>query len=82
MLAQDKPLKIGVTGGPHAQILEQVKKINGVAENDDERNWLRELHLLSDKPVLYVANVAEDDANQDVFDTCMKARGWVLKKKK
>jgi len=26
-LAQDKPIKIGVTAGPHAQILEQVKKI-------------------------------------------------------
>jgi D-methionine transport system substrate-binding protein len=31
VLAQDKPLKIGVTAGPHAQIFEQVKK---VAERD------------------------------------------------
>ena len=31
ILAQDKPLKIGVTAGPHAQIFEQVKK---VAERD------------------------------------------------
>lgn len=30
-LAQDKPLKVGVTGGPHAQIFEVVKK---VAERD------------------------------------------------
>lgn len=30
-LAQDKPLKIGVTAGPHAQIFEQVRK---VAEQD------------------------------------------------
>jgi D-methionine transport system substrate-binding protein len=30
-LAQDKPIKIGATAGPHAQILEQVKK---VAERD------------------------------------------------
>lgn len=30
-VAQDKPLKIGVTAGPHAQILEQVKR---VAEKD------------------------------------------------
>ena len=30
-MGQDKPLKIGVTGGPHAQIFEQVKK---VAEKD------------------------------------------------
>ncbi len=29
--AQDKPVKIGVTAGPHAQIMEQVKK---VAEKD------------------------------------------------
>jgi hypothetical protein len=41
--------------------LEQVKKLKGVAENEDERAWMRELHLLSNKPVLYVANVAEDD---------------------
>jgi D-methionine transport system substrate-binding protein len=30
-IAQDKPLKVGVTGGPHAQIMEFVKKI---AEKD------------------------------------------------
>jgi hypothetical protein len=42
-------------------LLEQVKKLRGVAENEDERLWLRDLHLLTDKPVLYVANVAEDD---------------------
>ena len=29
--AQDKPIKVGVTAGPHAQIFEQVKKI---AERD------------------------------------------------
>ncbi|MEN7527070.1 MetQ/NlpA family ABC transporter substrate-binding protein [Cupriavidus sp. DL-D2] len=27
VFAQDKPIKIGVTGGPHAQIMEQVKKV-------------------------------------------------------
>jgi GTP-binding protein YchF len=42
-------------------LLEQVKKLKGVTENEDERLWMRELHLLTDKPVLYVANVAEDD---------------------
>lgn len=26
-IAQDKPIRIGVTGGPHAQIMEQVKKV-------------------------------------------------------
>lgn len=42
-------------------LLEQAKKVKDCAENEDERIWLRELHLLSAKPVLYVANVAEDD---------------------
>jgi len=42
-------------------LLEQVRMLRGVAENEDERLWLRDLHLLTDKPVLYVANVAEDD---------------------
>lgn len=42
-------------------LLEQAKKVRDCAENEDERLWLRDLHLLSAKPVLYVANVAEDD---------------------
>ena len=42
-------------------LLEQVQKLQGVAQNEDERIWMRDLHLLTDKPVLYVANVAEDD---------------------
>ncbi|MDD2310145.1 MAG: redox-regulated ATPase YchF [Desulfuromonadaceae bacterium] len=42
-------------------ILEQVKKLHGIAQNEDETIWMRDLHLLTDKPVLYVANVAEDD---------------------
>jgi GTP-binding protein YchF len=41
--------------------LEKVEKLQGVVESDDEKIWMRELHLLSDKPVLYAANVAEDD---------------------
>lgn len=42
-------------------LLEQVMKLQNVAQNEDERIWMRDLHLLTDKPVLYVANVAEDD---------------------
>lgn len=42
-------------------LLEQVQKLRGVAQNEDERIWLRDLHLLADKPVLYISNVAEDD---------------------
>ncbi len=43
------------------QALEQGKGGRCVARTDEERLLLRELHLLTDKPVLYVANVAEDD---------------------
>jgi GTP-binding protein YchF len=41
--------------------LEAGKPAHGLAENDDERIILREMCLLTDKPVLYVANVSEDD---------------------
>ena len=41
--------------------LEQGRPARGMAENEEEQLILRDLHLLTDKPVLYVANVAEDD---------------------
>ena len=41
--------------------LEKGAAVTGLAENVDERLWMRDMHLLTDKPVLYVANVAEDD---------------------
>lgn len=41
--------------------LDSVQEIRHLAENEDERLVLREMCLLSAKPVLYVANVAEDD---------------------
>ena len=41
--------------------LEKGAAVTGLAENADERLWMRDMHLLTDKPVLYVANVAEDD---------------------
>lgn len=31
--------------------------------NDDERLWLRDMHLLTSKPVMYVCNVHEKDVN-------------------
>jgi hypothetical protein len=30
-------------------------------ENDDERIWIRDMHLLTKKPVMYVCNVHEED---------------------
>ena len=41
--------------------LEQGKPARGIAETDDEELFLCDAHLLTDKPVLYVANVSEDD---------------------
>jgi ribosome-binding ATPase len=41
--------------------LEQGQPAIGLAETDDEKIVLRDMCLLTDKPVLYVANVAEDD---------------------
>lgn len=43
------------------QALEQGKGARGIAATTDEQNLMYDLHLLTDKPVLYVANVAEDD---------------------
>lgn len=42
-------------------LLEKGLPARGVAESDEESLILRDMHLLTDKPVLYVANVAEDD---------------------
>ncbi len=41
--------------------LEKGVSARHVEVGDDECVWMRDLHLLTDKPVLYVANVAEDD---------------------
>jgi len=42
-------------------VLERGKPALGLAQTDEEQLVLRDMHLLTDKPVLYVANVAEDD---------------------
>jgi hypothetical protein len=34
-------------------------------QHDEERLWLRELHLLTDKPVMYVCNVQEKDIGSE-----------------
>ena len=34
-----------------------------ILENDDERLWLREMHLLTNKPVMYVCNVHEKEVS-------------------
>ncbi len=36
-----------------------------VPSNDDEQHWLRDMHLLTNKPVLYVCNVHEKELTAD-----------------
>ena len=42
-------------------MLAKGEPIRGKSYTPDEMRWLHELHLLTDKPVVYVANVAEAD---------------------
>jgi D-methionine transport system substrate-binding protein len=76
-IAQDKPLKIGVTAGPHAQIFEQVKRI---AEKDGLKVQIVEF---SDYIQPNAALAAGDlDANsyqhQPFLDLQVKDRGYKL----
>ncbi|MBE0598717.1 MAG: redox-regulated ATPase YchF [Desulfuromonadales bacterium] len=43
------------------ELLNQGAPARRLAVDEEERAILREMHLITDKPVLYVANVAEDD---------------------
>ena len=75
--AQDKPIKIGVTGGPHAEIMEQVKKL---AEKDGLKLQIVEF---SDYIQPTAALAAGDlDANsyqhQPYLDAQVKDRGYKL----
>lgn len=77
VLAQDKPLKIGVTAGPHAQIFEQVKKL---ADKDGLKIQIVEF---SDYIQPNAALAAGDlDANsyqhQPFLDQQVKDRGYKL----
>lgn len=77
LLAQDKPLKIGVTAGPHAQVFEQVKKI---AEKDGLKIQIVEF---SDYIQPNAALAAGDlDANsyqhKPFLDQQVKDRGYKL----
>lgn len=76
-MAQDKPIKIGVTAGPHAQIMEQVKK---VAEKDGLKIQIVEF---SDFVQPNAALAAGDlDANsyqhKPYLDQQVKDRGYKL----
>ena len=76
-VAQDKPLKVGVTAGPHAQILEIVKK---VAERDGLKLQIVEFNDYV-QPNAALAN-GDLDINsyqhQPYLDNTVKDRGYKL----
>lgn len=52
--------------------LNEGKPARSLAVSDAERPFLRELHLLTAKPVMYVANVAEDGFTNNPFLTTLE----------
>jgi D-methionine transport system substrate-binding protein len=77
VLAQEKPLKVGVTAGPHAQIIEVVKK---VAERDGLKLQIVEFNDYV-QPNAALAN-GDLDANsyqhQPYLDNTVKDRGYKI----
>lgn len=46
-------------------LLAKGEPIRGKSYSPEQHRWLHEMHLLTDKPVLYVANVSEGDLGRD-----------------
>ncbi len=76
-MAQDKPLKIGVTAGPHAQIFEQVKKI---AEKDGLKIQIVEFSdYIQPNAALSAGDLdANSYQNKPFLDQQVKDRGYKL----
>lgn len=76
-LAQDKPLKIGVTAGPHAQIFEVVKK---VAEKDGLKLQIVEFNdYVQPNAALAAGDLdANSYQHQPYLDAANKDRGYKL----
>ncbi|MDR7307084.1 MetQ/NlpA family ABC transporter substrate-binding protein [Rhodoferax saidenbachensis] len=76
-MAQDKPLKIGVTAGPHAQIFEQVKK---VAERDGLKIQIVEFSDYIQPNAALAAGDLDVNSyqNKPFLDQQIKDRGYKL----
>ena len=57
---KDAVKELAVLEKVHA-VLAEGRPVRDLTLEEHERRWVRELHLLTAKPVLYVANVAEED---------------------
>jgi len=61
-----KKVKAHLEDGKPASLLRDESQGDGLTE--DEEKWLQTYNLLTDKPVIYAANVAEDDLANDGAD--------------
>ena len=69
----EKEAKKDKTSGPKAELarrvlthLEEGHRARSLEMTEEERETIREFHLLTSKPMLYVANVDEDQVNADL----------------
>ena len=61
-------------------VLEAGKLVRTIDLTDEEKNYLHGLNLLSDKPMLYVANIAEDEAGStELNDYACRVRDHAAK---
>lgn len=72
----DKTLakELGLLERIKAHLEEGKLALSFVAEDEDELVWLASCHLLTYKPVIFAANVAEDDLTNDGADNAGVAR--------
>lgn len=61
------------------ETLENEQPARSIELTDDEKLIIRDLHLLTMKPVLYIANVSEDEAAQDDNQYVKEVRGFADK---
>ncbi len=54
--------------------LDQVRPVRALGLTEEERRDIRDLHLLTAKPVMYVANIAEDGFEGNPFLAVIEAR--------
>ncbi len=58
------------------EILENEKMANSIElENEDQEIWMRDCHLLTSKPILYIANVSDADLMDFDFESCQEKLG-------
>ncbi|WP_025209264.1 redox-regulated ATPase YchF [Hippea sp. KM1] len=80
---ENKTLKIAKSGDKKAKaeleilnrfkgLLESGKPLRGESLNEEEKELIKELRLLSAKPVIYVANVSEDSLNGNEYSEVVK----------